>query len=33
MRFTLVLCTICELDWAAHNFVLTLLFSKDENIK
>jgi hypothetical protein len=33
LRFTLSLCTVCELVWAAHNLVLTLLFSKDENIK
>jgi hypothetical protein len=26
-------CTICELVQAVHNFVLTLLFIKDENRK
>ncbi len=33
LRFTLVLCTICELVRAAHIFILTLLFLKDENRK
>ena len=33
LRFTLMLCTICELVRAAHILILTLLYLKDENIK